>query len=757
MSPAPSPSPTHHRVSAAAAGAPQTPGGPPMTPNAVTPSAGQPRPLSNSMSNLAMSGGSKKWGSNSDFRDQSPAPNGSISRRLNQGGSMHSLRSPFGSQQNLDRTNSSGFRHGTKDASYNQDDGSLRMYIRGRPVQLFAPSPLIDHYSLSKVSPAPQQKLKLEWVYGYRGRDARSNLYLLPTGEIVYFVAAVVVLFNAEEHSQRHYLGHTEDIKCLAVHPNKLLIATGQATGHDRREGRPHIRIWNSVSLQTLHIIGVGDFERAVCCISFSKADGGNLLVAVDEGSEHTMTVWDWQRSERGSKITETKCATETVVAADFHPLEAGVIVSCGKGHVNFWQLDNTSLTLSRKTGLFDQRDKPKYVTCLAFSFTGDVITGDSNGNVFIWGRGYNAVTKAIRKVHDGPIFSICVLKDGSIVTGGGKDRKLVLFDATYRRNGAEAELPEHLGSVRTISQGKGSQLVLGSTKNSILQGTFELNFQEIVTGHVDEVWALATHPQQNQFLSAGYDQHIHLWDTLTHRAVWSSHIGDQAQSSCFSHDGEVIVVGMTSGRWIALDANTREVYGLHQDGTEPIQVARFSPNGRLLALGSRDNIIYMYQVSENYRKFNRLGRCMGHSGSITHLDWSTDSTHIQSTSGDYELLFWNAAVCRQVANASSLRDMEWATQSCLLSFHTIGVWPETIDGTDLNCCAKSNDQKLIATGDDFGKIKLYTYPVTQPKSLYHISGGHSSQVTRVEFLPDDNRLLSAGGRDTALMQWVIS
>ena len=33
------------------------------------------------------------------------------------------------------------------------------------------------------------------------------------------------------------------------------------------------------------------------------------------------------------------------------------------------------------------------------------------------------------------------LLLDGSIVTGGGKDRKLVLFDATYRRNGAEAEV----------------------------------------------------------------------------------------------------------------------------------------------------------------------------------------------------------------------------------------------------------------------------------------------------------------------------
>jgi hypothetical protein len=30
-------------------------------------------------------------------------------------------------------------------------------------------------------------------------------------------VAAVVVLFNAEEHSQRHYLGHTEDIKWWVV------------------------------------------------------------------------------------------------------------------------------------------------------------------------------------------------------------------------------------------------------------------------------------------------------------------------------------------------------------------------------------------------------------------------------------------------------------------------------------------------------------------------------------------------------------
>lgn len=87
-----------------------------------------------------------------------------------------------------------------------------RVTIRGLRRSFYPPT----HLPLVNNSP-PDKKLQLEWVYGYRGTDTRKNLWVLPSGELLYYVAAVAVLFDREENTQRHYIGHTEDITCMEV------------------------------------------------------------------------------------------------------------------------------------------------------------------------------------------------------------------------------------------------------------------------------------------------------------------------------------------------------------------------------------------------------------------------------------------------------------------------------------------------------------------------------------------------------------
>uniref|UniRef100_A0A8C8S216 EMAP like 1 n=1 Tax=Pelusios castaneus TaxID=367368 RepID=A0A8C8S216_9SAUR len=635
-----------------------------------------------------------------------------------------------------------------------KEEGYVKMFLRGRPVTMYMPKDQVESYNLEAKAELPAKRLKLEWVYGYRGRDCRSNLYLLPTGETVYFIASVVVLYNVEEQLQRHYTGHNDDVKCLAVHPDRITIATGQVAGtsKDGKQLPPHVRIWDSVTLNTLHVIGVGFFDRAVTCIAFSKSNGGSNLCSVDDSNDHVLSVWDWQKEER---LADVKCSNEAVFAADFHPTDTNIIVTCGKSHLYFWTLEGNSLI--KKQGLFEKQEKPKFVLCVTFSENGDTITGDSSGNILVWGKGKTRqkISYALQGAHEGGIFALCMLRDGTLVSGGGKDRKLISWNGNYQKL-HKTEIPEQFGPIRTVAEGKGDVVLIGTTRNFVLQGTLSGDFFPITQGHTDELWGLAVHPSKPQFFTCGHDKHITLWDATSHHPIWNKIIEDPAQSSGFHPSGSVVAIGTLTGRWFVFDTETKDLVTVHTDGNEQLSVMRYSPDGIFLAIGSHDNCIYIYSVSENGRKYNRLGKCSGHSSFITHLDWSVNSQYLMSNSGDYEILYWIPSACKQVVSVETTRDIEWVTYTCTLGFHVFGVWPEGSDGTDINAVCRSHERKLLSTGDDFGKVHIFSYPCSQFRAPSHVYGGHSSHVTNVDFLCEDTHLISTGGKDTSIMQWRV-
>ncbi|MCI4385913.1 hypothetical protein PGIGA_G00056120 [Pangasianodon gigas] len=640
----------------------------------------------------------------------------------------------------------------SKECTLNAEDGYVRMFLRGRPVTMHIPDQLRESYSLDQKVALTDRKLKLQWVYGYRGRDCRSNLYLLPTGEIVYFNASVVVLYNVEEQQQRHYLGHNDDVKCMAIHPDMVTIATGQVAGTSK-DGKllaPHVRVWDSVSLNTLHVIGSGIFDRAVTCVAFSKSNGGAYLCAVDDANDHILSVWDWQKEKQ---IADVKCSNDSVLGAVFHPMEANLIVTCGKSHINFWTIEGNTLT--KRQGLFEKHEKPKYVLCVTFAENGDAITGDSSGNIYIWAKGGNRISQVVAGAHEGGIFSLCVLKDGTLVSGGGKDRKVVLWDHEYHKQN-EMVVPEAFGPVRTLAEGKQEELFVGTTRNAILQGSFSGALIPIVQGHTDELWGLDVHPSTEQFVTCGQDKQVHLWDVTSHQPLWSKTIEDPGRSAGFHPSGTVLAVGTMTGRWLVLDTETRDLISMHTDGNEIISIVKYSPDGAYLAVGSHDNFIYIYAVTENGRKYSRVSKCTGHSSFVTHLDWSTNSQYIVTNSGDYEILYWEASSGKHITSAEVVRNLEWATSTCVLGFSVFGIWPDGADGTDINAVCRSNNRGVLASGDDFGKVRLFSNPCSQPRAPSHVYGGHSSHVTNVAFLHDDSQLISTGGKDTSILQWAL-
>ena len=250
-------------------------------------------------------------------------------------------------------------------------------------------------------------------------------------------------------------------------------------------------------------------------------------------------------------------------------------------------------------------------------------------------------------------------------------------------------------------------------------------------------------------------------------------------RSCAYSPDGRLVAVGLGSGgrakgkasphdgKWLVLDAETlQQVATPPQIRQQRISDIKFSPDGRLVAVASADNFVDIYTA--NNHAFEKVYECKGHSSFIQKIDWSADSRYLQSCCGAYELLYWRMYTdgedCHpqrfrpgQERSSQKMKDVVWHTHSCLFGWPVRGIWPEESDGTDVNACARSQSSQLLATADDFGKVKLFLYPCIVPRAQPRPYTGHSSHVTNVAFTEQDRWLISTGGNDRAVFQWQVN
>lgn len=81
-----------------------------------------------------------------------------------------------------------------------------------------------------------------------------------------------------------------------------------------------------------------------------------------------------------------------------------------------------------------------------------------------------------------------------------------------------------------------------------------------------------------------------------------------------------------------------------------------------------------------------------------------------------------------------------------------VSILPFGIDFNSLDV----EPYKILATADDFSKLRLYRYPCIQVNSGCVEAIGHSSHVTNVKWSKMDSYVYSTGGEDQCVLQWKV-
>ncbi|KAI9516013.1 Echinoderm microtubule-associated protein-like 5 [Dissostichus eleginoides] len=596
--------------------------------------------------------------------------------------------------------------------------------------------------AMKKRERAPGSGVKLHFIHGYRGYDCRSNLFYTQTGEIVYHVAAIGVVYNRQQNTQRFYMGHDDDILCLAIHPLKDFVATGQV-GRDSA-----IHIWDTETLKPMSVLR-GFHQLGVCALDFS-ADGKRLAsVGLDEN--HTIVLWDWRKGEKLSAMR-----IYSVPLAGLEPCVAVAllrIVCQAQGQLGAALISSADPGEHGEDGDYDVR-------CVRL-VGGDGVFRHLHRDICIWRDMF--LMKTV-KAHDGPVFSVHALEKGFVT--GGKDGIVALWDDTFERclktyaikrsvlaPGSKGLLLEDNPSIRAISLGHGHILV-GTKNGEILEVDKSGPITLLVQGHMEgEVWGLATHPHLPLCATVSDDKTLRIWDlSPSHCMLAVRKLRKGGRCCCFSPDGKALAVGLNDGSFLIVNADTLEDLVSFHHRKDIISDIRFSPGvGKYLAVASGDTFVDIYNVMSS----KRVGVCKGCLNYITHLDWDKRGKLLQVNTGAKEQFFFEAPRGkRQTIPATEVDKIDWSTWTCVLGSSVEGIWPLINEVTEVTAACLSNDRKVLATGDDLGYVKLFRYPVKGKYAKFKRYVAHSTHVTNVRWTHDDSLLVTVGGSDTCLMIW---
>jgi len=225
-------------------------------------------------------------------------------------------------------------------------------------------------------------------------------------------------------------------------------------------------------------------------------------------------------------------------------------------------------------------------------------------------------------------------------------------------------------------------------------------------------------------------EDEIHLWDITKGQPIGPplTQRTDGIDSLAFSPDGKILASGSKDGRVILWDFSTRQLIGESLTGvTYGVSGLAFSQDGKTLAAADWDKTIILWNVDTQ----QPIGQPLtGHGGRVYGMAFSPDGKILASIS-DGGVVLWNVATHSLIgqpiteykypvpglAFSPDGKFLVFGTQDRVIILNTAtGNLVNEIKGYNVSSVASSPEGRTLASGDAEGGVMLWN--INSPQAL---------------------------------------